>query len=162
MIADNTVSFKEKADVLIILSGPEPQREELESTLLSQLKKSGLRTVILGACPGKSIREEGNIIVLPHVGPADQKALIENSRFIICRSGYSTLMDLLYCRRRALLIPTPGQFEQEYLAKRMYESFGFRMICQKELGVQSVFRWYEELSFAKCGKDFNSFTLPPF
>nr|MBP6558208.1 glycosyltransferase [Flavobacterium sp.] len=37
---------------------------------------------------------------------------------VLCRSGYTTVMDLAKLEKKAFFIPTPGQFEQEYLAKR--------------------------------------------
>jgi UDP-N-acetylglucosamine:LPS N-acetylglucosamine transferase len=44
---------------------------------------------------------------------------IQESKYIICRSGYSSIMDLAFLGAKAFLIPTPGQFEQEYLAKKL-------------------------------------------
>jgi len=40
------------------------------------------------------------------------------SEIVICRSGYTTIMDLVKLEKKAFFIPTPGQFEQEYLAKK--------------------------------------------
>ena len=49
------------------------------------------------------------------------------SKLLVCRSGYSTLLDLSVIQSRAILIPTPGQPEQEYLSlelmnKKLYYS----------------------------------------
>jgi len=38
---------------------------------------------------------------------------------VISRSGYTTIMDLAVLEKKAYFIPTPGQNEQEYLAKRL-------------------------------------------
>ncbi|WP_430810782.1 MULTISPECIES: glycosyltransferase [unclassified Carboxylicivirga] len=119
-----------KADVLLILSGPEPQRSLLEDLLVARFKGTGRRAVILCGQPKRSIKHEDNLIFLPHCDSAQLKSLICNSEHIICRSGYSTLMDLMVCNKRALLIPTPGQFEQEYLARRASLYFGFRWMQQ--------------------------------
>jgi UDP-N-acetylglucosamine:LPS N-acetylglucosamine transferase len=43
--------------------------------------------------------------------------IIDNSETIICRSGYSSIMDLSTLQKQVILIPTPGQTEQEYLSK---------------------------------------------
>ena len=49
--------------------------------------------------------------------PTDLNKLICESAFVICRSGYSTIMELMASEKNASLVPTPGQAEQEYLAK---------------------------------------------
>jgi UDP-N-acetylglucosamine:LPS N-acetylglucosamine transferase len=41
------------------------------------------------------------------------------SEMVLCRSGYTTIMDLAQLRKKAFFIPTPGQYEQEYLAKKL-------------------------------------------
>ena len=59
------------------------------------------------------------LTVYPHLPAADLAPLILSSEWIICRSGYSTLMDLAALHKNAILIPTPGQTEQEYLAQQL-------------------------------------------
>ena len=73
-----------------------------------------------------------NIKIL--VNPNDEifRNAVISSKFIICRGGYSSIMDLLSLNKRALLVPTPGQTEQEYLSKHL-EGFGFSRITQKQL-----------------------------
>ena len=62
------------------------------------------------------------------------KSLILNSEKIICRSGYSTLMDLhVLNAKNLILIPTPGQTEQEYLAGYWEKKFGAKIVCQKNI-----------------------------
>lgn len=160
MLANKMSNGLDKTEVLVILSGPEPQRTKLEGLLLNQLKEKGLRTVILGARPGMEFRMSDNISIFPHLSATKQKYLIENSGFIICRSGYSTIMDLVYCQRKALLIPTPGQYEQEYLARRMCDQFGFVTIQQDRLKSESVFDWYAQLKDAKCDLKYQEFITP--
>lgn len=129
----SSTSHQSPIDILIILSGPEPQRTRLEQILIGQLKTSSLKTIILCAHPDREIEQFGNITLLPHCSAEKQKQFILNSKQIICRSGYSTLMDLMLCKRTALLIPTPGQFEQEYLAQRVSTLFNFKTIKQSNL-----------------------------
>ena len=43
------------------------------------------------------------------------------SEIVLCRSGYTTIMDLIKLEKKAFFIPTPGQYEQEYLAKKLKE-----------------------------------------
>ncbi len=120
-------------DILVILSGPEPHRSQLEQLLLDKLINCHFKTTILRAKPNSKTEKRNNILLLPHCDTASFRNLICSSKYIICRSGYSTLMDLHYCNKKALLIPTPGQFEQEYLANRMATQFGFKTIPQEKL-----------------------------
>jgi UDP-N-acetylglucosamine:LPS N-acetylglucosamine transferase len=46
--------------------------------------------------------------------------LLESASLVVCRSGYSSLMDLVLMKKPAVLIPTPGQTEQEYLARTLF------------------------------------------
>ena len=56
--------------------------------------------------------------------------VIANSKSILCRSGYSTVMDLFHLKKDVFLIPTPGQTEQEYLADHLDNKFPFRKISK--------------------------------
>ena len=60
------------------------------------------------------------------------------SRLIICRAGYSTIMDLFKLQKNAVLIPTPGQTEQEYLSKYLSESRYFKSINQNEINLKNL------------------------
>ncbi|MBQ1733209.1 MAG: hypothetical protein II037_13465, partial [Bacteroidales bacterium] len=67
--------------------------------------------------------------------PSDERiaSLIVSARRVFCRSGYSTLCDLAALGRRAVLIPTPKQSEQEYLAEHFMSKFGFVAYRQEEM-----------------------------
>ena len=109
-------------NLLIILSGPEPQRTILEKLLLSQALKTNLKTVILLGKPGEKTHEEiKNVTLISHLPDVEFSKLIRSSRIIISRPGYSTLMDLAILGKKAIFIPTPGQTEQEYLANRLLD-----------------------------------------
>jgi UDP-N-acetylglucosamine transferase subunit ALG13 len=119
----------------VILSGPEPQRSIMKQKLTSILKLKGEQSVILegkpGALPEK--QTEGNITYLSHLPATEMRELIMSSRYIVSRSGYTTLMELACLGKRALIIPTPGQTEQEYLAKYLSEKGWFDTLSQNEL-----------------------------
>ncbi|MCW3806888.1 glycosyltransferase [Plebeiibacterium marinum] len=107
-----------KFDIVAILSGPEPARSEFESTLISALKKSTQKTLIIqGKMDFQSKEQFKNITIVPGTTSQQIKSYLVNARLIICRPGYSTIMDLDAINRQALLIPTPGQTEQEYLSQ---------------------------------------------
>jgi hypothetical protein len=119
----------------VILSGPEPQREILKQKLVTLFKTKEPATVIFAGKPDKSgeISRDGNIIFYSHLPSVSMKEMIESSDFIITRSGYTTLMELISLNRTALIIPTPGQTEQEYLADYLSEKGWFSTYKQREI-----------------------------
>lgn len=119
----------------VILSGPEPQRGILKQKLCDLLIEKEPLTVILEGKPGKSrkVSKQGNIIFYNHLPAAQMRDLIKSSESIISRSGYTTIMDLISLNCTALLIPTPGQTEQEYLAAYLTEKGWFSSISQKKI-----------------------------
>ncbi len=144
----HTVEFN--FELLVILSGPEPQRTMLEDILTGEIKKSGFRAVIVQGRPGekKTCKISGNITFVSHLSTYEFLKYICQSRYIICRSGYSTIMDLVYLKRTAMLIPTPGQTEQEYLAG--YLSQSFPSIEQDKISLDQIIKkmnGYEPESF---------------
>jgi uncharacterized protein (TIGR00661 family) len=105
-------------DFLILLSGPEPQRSLLENLLLQKAKYSSYRFLLVRGKPGSTdtIAVSNNITVYNHLPTDALENTYKKSKWVICRSGYSTIMELLSIQKKAVLIPTPGQTEQEYLA----------------------------------------------
>jgi UDP:flavonoid glycosyltransferase YjiC (YdhE family) len=110
-------------DIMVALSGPEPQRTMLEEIIFNQLINSGLSGIIVRGLTEKT--EEWNLTdkirVFSHLETVRMKDFMLRSHIIICRSGYSSLMDLVTLGKNAILIPTPGQTEQEYLARYLME-----------------------------------------
>jgi uncharacterized protein (TIGR00661 family) len=126
-------------EVLAIISGPEPLRSVLQNQLLQVLKEIGKPSVMLCGLPnGAAEIIDGNVRMLSHAEDEEFVGLVARSRYIVCRSGYSTLMDLYVMNRKALLIPTPGQTEQEYLAHRFQQRFGFTTLSQSLLNTENV------------------------
>lgn len=112
-----------KYDVLVILSGPEPQRSILENILLVELKKyNGNILFVRGLIEKEESRhQEKNIEIVNFITSQRLEKVINSVDFVIARSGYTTIMDLAALQKKAFFIPTPGQTEQEYLAKRLKE-----------------------------------------
>jgi len=109
-----------KYDLAIILSGPEPKRTELEFKIINQLRELNVRSCLVrGTKKAGTINQNINNAKIEVKDFLDSPALneiIASSRMVICRSGYSSLMDLEVVEKPALIIPTKGQKEQEYLA----------------------------------------------
>lgn len=108
-------------DLAVILSGPEPQRTLLEEKILTELPKfDGKVAFIKGKVEAQQTKEvRENITFYNYLVGKDLEGVLNKSRMILSRSGYSTVMDLFALSKKAFFIPTPGQTEQEYLAKRM-------------------------------------------
>ncbi|MFT3884879.1 MAG: glycosyltransferase [Flavobacteriales bacterium] len=99
-----------------VISGPEPQRTLLEEKLLRRMQALPGAHMLVRGKPGSGAEEQrGNVTVLPHADAPTLAGLLLDAGRIISRTGYTTLMDLDALGRTALLIPTPGQPEQEYL-----------------------------------------------
>jgi len=129
------ISGREKGDICVILSGPEPQRGILEKKITGILAAGKRQAVILGGRPQERVQKElmGHITCYSHAGRREMQEIISGSKLIIARAGYTTIMELVSLNCTALLIPTPGQTEQEYLASRLSEKGWFSRISQKDL-----------------------------
>ncbi|MCU0379708.1 MAG: glycosyl transferase family 28 [Chitinophagaceae bacterium] len=104
--------------LLVLLSGPEPQRSLLEEKILRSAVSFPKPVILVRGLPGSPGLPEikDGVTLINHVDPSTLAALLTHAGWIVCRSGYSTIMDLVRLGKKALLVPTPGQPEQEYLA----------------------------------------------
>lgn len=133
-IAPLTSEVSDKVDtLLILLSGPEPQRSALSVVLWKQaLGYSGRVVFVEGSeCAVPPVYIPDHIAYHQRLTDAALAPLLSNAAMVICRSGYSTIMDLVALRKKAILIPTPGQTEQEYLGKYLNEQGVFYSASQK-------------------------------
>ena len=107
--------------LLVLLSGPEPQRTILENKLIDQLSNTDEAVVFVRGLPSAAplMKNRGKIQFENHLDANALSEMLSTAKAVICRSGYSSVMDLLKLKKRALLIPTPGQTEQVYLAKHL-------------------------------------------
>lgn len=109
-----------KYDLLLLLSGIEPQRTLLENKLLVELNNfKGSILLVRGILSNNKLLAPTNFKVINYLLSKDLENAINQSELVIARSGYSTIMDLAALGKNAFFIPTPGQNEQEYLAKLM-------------------------------------------
>lgn len=105
--------------LLIILSGPEPQRTILEDKVIKSIEHYNGPATIVRGLPGQLtlIPSTGKIHFYNHLPSHVLNNEILECEFVISRSGYSTVMDIAMLGKKSILVPTPGQTEQEYLAK---------------------------------------------
>jgi predicted glycosyltransferase len=119
---------EQEYDLMVLLSGPEPQRTILEEKILHQLQTYPGKVLLVRGLPhqnNSALQPHQRITVHNHLPAGALQKAICSSKLIICRSGYTTLMDLTRLEKKAFLIPTPGQPEQEYLAQYMQEQAYF-------------------------------------
>lgn len=112
--------LKSKYDVLILISGPETQRSIFEDLILKQARSIPLDFLIVRGMPEipKTLEIHLNIDIVSHLNAIEMKTAMLSADIIVCRSGYSSLMDLWTLKRKVIFVPTPGQTEQEYLAEK--------------------------------------------
>lgn len=146
-----------KYDFAVIISGPEPQRSIFEKSVLEQLSGiNQLGVVILGK-PGFKDGEnkiKNGIDVFSHLSSKALESLIINSKTIICRPGYSSIMDLVALGKQAVFIPTPGQTEQEYLADYFFNDGLFLRMFQDDFDIDSALKQVK--NFKGLQKEFDN------
>lgn len=120
--------------VCVLLSGPEPQRTLLENKILASCQGYKGNIIFLRGLPNttQTIAVPKNCIVYNHLNSDALVTILQQSEYIICRSGYTSLMELLAIQKKCIVIPTPGQTEQEYLAKQLQQQNWCLSFTQKD------------------------------
>jgi len=136
----NKMDLQQKYDLMVLLSGPEPQRTLLEEKLLLELKNySGKVIFIKGiVAPEQKITTQNNVTIYNYMTSTGLEKAINESKLILSRSGYTTIMDLAKLEKKVFFIPTPGQFEQQYLAKYINEKGIAPYAKQKDFTLESL------------------------
>ena len=144
-----------KYDLMVILSGPEPQRTLLEQKLIAafQLYPKPI-LFVKGVITNEQVTWQENQITFYNFMNSEQLEIAFNeSDKIVSRSGYTTVMDLAHLGKKAFFIPTPGQYEQEYLAKK-YKAENLAPYCKQE-----KFK-VEKLAKIELYRGFQNFSKP--
>ncbi|MEO6188860.1 MAG: glycosyltransferase [Ginsengibacter sp.] len=148
--------------ILICLSGPEPQRTILETILLGQLENFNGKVLmvrgILNECEFISLNKE-DVEIVNHLPAAELNAAFQQAEIIICRSGYTTIMDLVKIEKQAILIPTPGQPEQEYLAYHLLGKKNFFSIDQQHFNLYTTLQEAEKFSPVNGDRDMDLYKI---
>ncbi|UQD55310.1 glycosyltransferase [Flavobacterium sp. K5-23] len=134
-------------DLMIILSGPEPQREILQEKLIIELQKYKGKVVFVKGLMEKFQKKEelNNITFYNFMNSELLEKTINESAIILCRSGYTSIMDLAKLEKKAFFIPTPGQNEQEYLAEKLQKEGFVPYSTQESFNIENL----SEVSFFK-------------
>jgi predicted glycosyltransferase len=132
----------EKYELVMIASGPEPQLSFFCHLLANQAINVRCKAILItGLCRDKDIYRlsaPATLTIVPHLAPDQFLATLLHAGTIICRAGYSTIMDLTVIGRSAVLVPTPGQPEQEYLADYLAGKGLFKKTLQDSLDLGRI------------------------
>lgn len=138
--------------LLIVLSGPEPQRTILADRLWTQAQTCKKQRIVFvegsTAAPERA-QQAAHIQWHAHLPGAALASLLAGASMVICRSGYSTLMDLVLLGKKAILIPTPGQTEQEYLGRYLCEQGLFYSVGQEDFRLEAALEQAKGFPFKK-------------
>jgi predicted glycosyltransferase len=137
-----TISSPERRyEIIAIVSGPETQRTTFEEKLLAQLPVNDKSCLLIRGIPGntkiKTLRR--SLDVADHLTSDELEGILRSGPMVICRAGYSTLMDIAFSGNKAILVPTPGQTEQEYLAANLSKAGIFYTTSQKRMNLPDAF-----------------------
>jgi len=143
---------KSSYDILFMLSGPEPQRSLFEKKIFDQIKPThGKIALVRGTTDAlQKIVVPKNVDCIDLAGGTDISRLMNDARLVICRSGYSSLMDLARLSKKALLIPTSGQGEQKYLAERAEQQGFFPFMTQHDFDLDKALKKVSHFSFSSA------------
>ena len=139
-------------DLMIILSGPEPQRTFLEEKLQKEIVNyTGEVVFVKGVVEKTQTKEQiKNVTYYNFMNTKQLEQTFNESDLVLCRSGYTTVMDLAKLGKKAFFIPTPGQYEQEYLAIKLQEEQLVPYATQNDFTI-------EDLSKVKSFKGLSQF-----
>ena len=106
-----------KYDYLFIVSGPSPENNIFLNKIEQKIQKSNLKIAIVSVIKSVNSNTNADYFCLPSTKLLNN--LINQSECVVSKSGYTTIMEMVALNKKAILIPTKGQFEQEYLAKHI-------------------------------------------
>lgn len=141
-------------DLMVLISGPEPQRTMLEEKLTHELENFHGKVVLIKGIIERDQKSSTQVTAINSITSYNFMTSIQlqntfnESELVLCRSGYTTIMDLAKLEKKAFFIPTPGQFEQEYLAKR-FEKYGLAPYSHQDnfkIEMLGELRYYDGLT----------------
>lgn len=134
------LNSQDEKNLLILLSGPEPQRTVFEIFLAEQLNDYKGPVTLVRGLPGEAneLRLSSNICVYNHLPAEELNQKINEASVVISRCGYSTVMDLSVLKKKSILISTPAQTEQEYLAKHLMKNNFALCIDQRKFRLKNA------------------------
>lgn len=159
-----------KHDLMILLSGPEPQRGMLEEKLKKEISNyNGNILFVKGIIEKEQKKEQTeNVTFYNFMHSRQLEQALNESNIILCRSGYTSIMDLAKLNKKAFFIPTPGQYEQLYLAEKLKKEGLVPFAAQDDFCIENLseIENYKGLSEIKSNINwpeiFNVFSLKEY
>jgi uncharacterized protein (TIGR00661 family) len=142
--------IEKKYDLLVIISGPEPQRSIFEKIMLDQLEGYVGNVLLVRGMPEEKVTPDIKnkfIQIVNHIPAEEMNRAIQQSKLVISRSGYTTIMDLVKLQQRAILVATPGQTEQAYLAEYLMNKKIFYSVEQDNFTLAHALRAADSFPF---------------
>ncbi|GAA4300754.1 glycosyltransferase [Compostibacter hankyongensis] len=132
--------IEKKYDLLVLISGPEPQRTHFEKSILRQLPQLPLKALVVSGQPGNTYDRmiSATVRQVNHLDAGALAAAIDAAALVLTRSGYTTVMDLVRMRKKAVLVPTPGQTEQVYLGDYLMQKGYFYSVAQEGFALEQT------------------------
>ncbi len=125
-------------DLLISISGPEPQRTIFENKIMSEIDSLSGKVVVTLGKPEKIEKKSENVEIYTYLSSEEREKIMNRAKVLISRSGYSTIMDMYVIGGKAAFVPTPGQPEQKYLAKYLQDRGISGYMEQDEMNLQEL------------------------
>ncbi len=136
----NTSVIRNK--IVVVISGPDPARQQFENTIKEKALKSGKAITIIGGRPDRAIAESvGLLTIYSHLNDEAFAREIKSAEYVIASGGYSTIMDMVSLGCCATIIPFKGQTEQKYLAATLHNNGQFLALSLNKLDFDSVNKW---------------------
>lgn len=155
-------------DTLVaLLSGPEPHRTHLEKKLFAILNATDMPSIMVRGVLNSEFNEKilnPNLKIINFLSENQLQTTLKQANMIVARAGYSTIMDLIYLNKKSLLIPTPLQTEQEYLAMKNAGRYGIHICKQENLSLQAILNVYNKTctSNSESAEFVSASTILPF
>ena len=146
-----------KYDLMVILSGPEPQRTFLEQKVKTEINQFAGKVIFIKGIiePEQKIETDKNVTYYNFMTSTEIETSFNESEIVLSRSGYTTVMDLAKLEKKAFFIPTPGQFEQEYLAKHLKRNGFLPFAKQDDFNIENLVEVQLYQGLPQLRKDIN-------
>lgn len=150
--------LSKRYDIIVVLSGPEPQRTIFENLLLEETKKITKKILIVrGIFNSNSILSKSqNIEIVNYLTSNLLEKALNESDLVIARSGYSSIMDMAALGKKVFFVPTPGQKEQEYLAEMLANKKIAPFLKQTGFRIENLNELSNYMGFPKVTNMLNS------
>ncbi|MDQ3110351.1 MAG: glycosyltransferase [Bacteroidota bacterium] len=157
--ADLLNSRPKKWWLVVLLSGPEPQRSVFEKIILEELSKHMEETLIVRGMPDgtdKASHPYPHVTMIDHLEDKRLAEEILSTHYIVSRPGYSTLCDLSALNVSPIVVPTPGQTEQEYLAAYHAAQNNVVNRAQKKLNLREAIAAFHHINLFGVYPDYKA------